>query len=480
MGQEAAADADGGRHMISLLEVAERTRKGPKMAEMDWNMRLFQKMNELADRYRISLPEDDSWGSFHNHDDALAGRALEAGIAFLAEMGTYCIQTERVVQFTEEEVREAIIEAPHQVVVGEGEDARAFGLGPSHLPQGRGTGALHAPFEDEIAVDVARTFVESVDIDYIQSYNFRRLHGREIHGVPMEAAAGLRAVAQMREAVRQAGRPGMCIFYYPLSTADAVLTAPVDPYKGLRPTDGILFSTLPDIKLDLDMLTAAIVYEDYGAKAFNGGGGGAAGGFCGGIAGAVIESIAKLILGWMVFRDVLGGGGIRDVRSSRRKFFKIQPLYSWGCSVSSQALAKANPLWGGSGLNTSGGVGASSGPGTRTHLLEAAMASIGPGVAGGRGSAPDWHVATMNARRTPYELLFADEVAEATRRAGITEKDLPELMSELSRKLDGQPTEPGRDIRECWDLKNNRPLLRYLELGNAVQQELAELGLRFE
>ncbi len=466
--------------MISLLEVAERARRGPRMAEMDWNMALYYKMNELAERYRLTVPAEDSWDHFHNDDRALAERALEAGIAFLAEMGTYCIQTERIVHFGEAEVREAIAAAPQQVVVGEGQDARAIGRGPSTLPQGRGTGALHAPFEDEIAVDVARSFVESLNLDYIQSYNFQRLHGREIYGLPMEAAAGRRAVAQMRQAVRQAGRPGLCIFYYPISTADAVLTAPIDPCKGLRPTDGVLFSTLPDVKLDLDMLTAAVVYEDYGACALNGGGGAAAGGFCGGIAGAVIESIAKPILGWMVFRDVLGGGGIRDVRMSRRLSFQVQPLYSWGSSVSSQALGMANPLWGGEELNTGGGIGHCSGPGSRTHLLETAMASIGSGVAGGHGSAADWHVSTMNARRTPYEDLFAAEVAEATRRAGITRADLPAVMKKLTPILDGQATEPGRDIRECWDLKANRPLPWYLELGASVQQELARsLGLVF-
>jgi methylamine--corrinoid protein Co-methyltransferase len=468
-----------GRTLISLLEIAERTRKGPRMNEMDWNMGLFQKMNELAARYAITVPAD-SWDHFHNEDQDLARRALEAGIAFLAEMGAYSIQTERVVQFTEREVREAISEAPHQVVVGEGEQARAIGQGPSKLPQAWGTGALHAPFEDEIAVDVARTFIEALSLDHIQTHNYQRLHGREVFGVPMEAAAGRRAVAQVREAARQASKPGMCIFYYPISTADAVLTAPIDPYKGLRPSDGVLFSTLPDVKLDIEMLTAAIVYEDYGAIALNGGGGAAAGGFCGGITGAVIESIAKPILGWMVFRDVLGGGGIRDVRMSRRPVFKIQPVYSWGTSVSSQALGLANPLWGGQGLDTSGGVGNCSGPGSRTHLLEVAMASIGSGVAGGRGSAADWHVSTMNARRTPYEIQFAEQVAQSTSKAGIRQNDIPALMTRLSARLDGQPVEPGRDIRECWDLQRNCPQPWYLELGASVQRELAaDLDLVF-
>lgn len=466
--------------MISLLEIAERARHGPKMAEMDWNMGLYHKMNELVERCRIVLPEA-SWDNFFNEDDALARRAFEAGVGFLSEMGTYCIQTGRVVQFTEEEVRQACAEAPRQVVVGDGDDARLLGQGPGPVPAGYSTGALHAPFEDEIAVGVARTFVESLGLDVIQSYNFRRLDGRQIHGVPMEAAAGRRAMAQMREAARQASKPGMSLFYYPLSTADAVLTAPIDPCRGLRPTDGVLLSTLPDIKLDMDMLTAAVIYEDYGATAMNGGGGAAAGGFCGGIEGAIIESVAKPILGWMVFRDKVGGGGVRDVRSSRRKTFRVQPIYSWASSVSSQALALANPMWGGHGLNTSGGVTHCSGPGSRSKLLVVAMGSIGAGASGGRGGGAGWHVATMNARISPYETLFGQEVAEATRRAGITRSDLPEIMKLFTPKLEGLPTEPGRDIREIWDLKGNRPLPAYLEVANPIKQELsAEFGLVFD
>jgi hypothetical protein len=108
------------------------------------------------------------------------------------------------------------------------------------------------------------------------------------------------------------------------------------------------------------------------------------------------------------------------------------------------------------------------------------MASIGSGVAGGPGVAPLWHVATMNARRSPYESQFAREVAEATRRAGITKRDLPERMKLLTPKIEGQAVEAGHDIRECYDLEANRPRPWYLELGRAVQRELArDLGLDF-
>ena len=90
-------------------------------------------------------------------------------------------------------------------------------------------------------------------------------------------------------------------------------------------------------------------------------------------------------------------------------------------------------------------------------------------------------MATMNARLTPYETLFGGQVAEATRRAGITEADIPDLMRTLTPKLDGQPKESGRDIREIYDLVNSCPLPEYEALGASVQQELAaELGLIFD
>jgi methylamine---corrinoid protein Co-methyltransferase len=467
--------------MISLLEVAERARKGPRMSEMDWNMGLFQKMNELAERYQINVPED-SWDCFCNDDDALAQRALEAGIAFLVERGAYCIQTERIIQFTEAEVRQAITESPRQVVLGEGDDARVFGPGPSPLPRLHDTPYLHAPFEDEIALDVIRCYVEALGVDCLEGYNFRQLDGYEIHGVPMEVAAARRQVARLREAFRQLGRPGMAAIYYPISTADAVLIAPIDAQNGLRPTDGILLSPLPDAKLDLEHISAAIVHADYGTRGKNGGNFSMAGGFCGGIAGAIIESIAKGILAWIALHDEFTSGGIGNLLSMRQKVIKVQPILSWGSSVCAQALAKANPLWGGRGYSTAAGIGGSSGPGSRSHLWEIALGAIGSGVQGGQGAGGRWHVTTvMNARHTPYESIFAREVAQATRRAGITEADIPALMKKLTPKLEALPIEPGRDIRACYDIQRNQPLPWYLALGKAVQRELAEdLGLLFE
>src|SRR5574340_815031 len=95
----------GGRVMLSLLDIAERSQKGPKMEVKAWDLGLFRKMQELAGKYEVAHPGGRLW---FNQDDALPERAFRAALEFLSTVGVYCLSTGRVIQFTEAEVREAI------------------------------------------------------------------------------------------------------------------------------------------------------------------------------------------------------------------------------------------------------------------------------------------------------------------------------------------------------------------------------------
>jgi methylamine--corrinoid protein Co-methyltransferase len=265
--------------VISLLEVADRARKGPKMDEKEWNMSLFRKMQELIHDYDIKHPEGDE-GSFLNVDDELADRAFNAAVDFLIDRGVYCITSGRIIHFSEDEVREAIKEAPREIVIGEGRDARKFkqrkvegnelvNIVPGH----------HAPFTEDLAPLVVKNFAQIPRADFIEGFNFPTIEGREIYSMPMEAYASRREAAWMREGVEKAGRPGMSIVLYPLSTKASTLISAIDPERGLRRTDGVLLTVLPDIKVEYDLLTAAMVFNDYGFFGVNGGFG-IVGGFC--------------------------------------------------------------------------------------------------------------------------------------------------------------------------------------------------------
>jgi len=457
--------------MLSLLDIAERSQRGPKVEESAWDMGLFRTMGELSRKYEIAPPDNDT---FINEDDALADRAFEAALEFLADAGIYCITTGRVIQFSRQELDDAIKEIPGKVIVGEGRDARVIrqiALGErEHIHQCPGH---HAPFSEEYAPLVVKNFAQIQTGDYLEGFNFNRVDGREVFGMPIEAYAGRREVAWMREGVRKAGRPGMAIAYYPISTRSAVLIAPMDPDYGLRRTDGILLSVLPDVKVEHDLLTAAIVYGDYGCFKVNGGGGGMVGGFCGGPEGAIIEGLAKSLGGFIVYRDTICNAGVGELASTTTRTMSLNARASWAASVTHQALHRhTNMVCFGGGLN-------SAGPGTETHLWEMAFGAIRAPICGYNLYVCRQGRAQMNASQTPLEAEFVYEVAEATMRTGLDGGQAGELLRGVAAKVEGKAPEEPLHISDCYDLVHHRPSPEYKRIHDGVIEELGAMGLNF-
>ena len=458
--------------MLSLLDIAERSQRGPKVEEKAWDMGLFRKMGELTAKYELSYPGD---GAFINADLALADRAFEAALEFLTDVGIYCITTGRVIQFAREELATAIKEIPSEVAVGEGRDARVIRQisldEREHIHQCPGH---HAPFTEEYAPLVVKNFAQIPSGDYLEGINFNRVDGREVFGMPMEAYAGRRELAWLREGVRKAGRPGMAIAYYPISTRSAVLIAPMDPDYGLRRTDGILLSVLPDVKVEHDLLTAAIVYQDYGCFKVNGGGSGLVGGFCGGPEGAMIESLVKSLGGFLVYRDTLCNTGVGVLASTTARTMSLDAHSSWAGSVVHQALHRRT------GTVCFGGGGNSSGPGTETHLWEMAFGAIRAPVNGYNLYIPRQGRARMNASQTPLEAEWVYEVATATMRSGLDRGQINDLLGSVAAKVEGRAPEDPVHISECYDLVHHRPLPEYKRIYMEVKDELGSMGLTFD
>jgi methylamine--corrinoid protein Co-methyltransferase len=460
--------------MLSLLDIAERVQKGPKMDENVWNMALFNKMNHLTQEYRLFYPND---GSFFNLDDGLADRAFEASIHFLTDMGIYCTSTGRVVKLTEDEVRRTIKGMPREVTIGEGRDARVLKQRPleAHEPLNHCPGH-HAPFTEDVAPLVVKAFAEIPTTDYLEGFNFAAVDGREIFGMPMEVYAAKREASWMRQGVAKAGRPGLAIAYYPINTRAADLIAPIDPENGLRPCDGILLSVLPDIKMEQDLLTAAIVWEQYGGFMLNGNGSGAVGGFAGGLGGAIVEGITLVLAGYIVYRDIATWGGVRSsgaIASARE--IPVRPVEYWASSVWSQALHRhTNHI-------VFIGAGGHSGPGTEEHLLEVAYRAVAVSINGGNVHITRQHRARMNASQSPLDAEWSYEVAEAVMRAGITRETGSDLVRKVAKLLKGRQTQaPYNDIREFYDLVRHKPLPAFEKAYLTVKDQLSKAGLEFK
>lgn len=454
--------------MISLLDIAERTHTGEKVDEKNWDMGLFQTISELVKRYDIKFPGGHT---FINTDDSLVERAFAAGLECLEELGIFCLTTKRRVRLSRDEILTAIRDAPREILMGEGRDQRVWKQrkieGKERLNVCPGH---HTPYTEELAPLVVKNFAQIPRADFIEGFNFTKVDGREIIGPPLEVYASRRQLGWMREGVRKAGRPGLAVVYYPINTRAEDLICVMDPDYGLRRTDGILLSLLPDLKMEEDMLSAAIVYEEYGSFKLSGSFA-LAGGFCGGVEGAIVEGIAKPLAAMIAYRDYIHYTGVEHIHMLNARQI-LMPGVNWARSVVNQALNRfTNTIcmrW----------IIPTSGPGTELNLLEIAMQSLEAPINGMNLYAPRHCRTTVNHGQTPLEAEWMIEVSDAVIDGGIDRQGGNELLRRIAQRLEGEKPAEGYDITDCYDLSYHKPRPEYERIYFQVKKQLNEIGLK--
>ena len=111
--------------MLDMLDVLERAKSGEKVTEKEFDFMYFRKTEEIRKKHpEIQSPKDPN--IFINLDDDMADSVFEAGIELLLETGGYCITTDRIIKWTEEEIRTCLKNIKNEVVFGEGRDQRTF------------------------------------------------------------------------------------------------------------------------------------------------------------------------------------------------------------------------------------------------------------------------------------------------------------------------------------------------------------------
>jgi hypothetical protein len=304
--------------MISLLEIAERARTGQKMGDVEWGMTLFKKLQELIARHDLKQEGPER---YYEVDDGYADSLFQSAVDLLVEMGVHCATTHRSIRFTEDEVWEAAREAPPEVTVGEGQDRRVFRkreLCDPRRPSIDVSG--HGPWSDDMPPlqVIVRELVRNRRVDLLEGYMFAKMDGHEVHGKPLCGYAARRAIERIRDGIAMADRRGLALTYYPVRTDAFSLVAPLDQERGLRKTDGVLLTVLPDLIVEEDMMAAALVYHEWGCYSQCGGTG--VGPFGGDVEGRMIESTAGPLAAWLVYRDtLLSAGGAGGQSSSSRK-----------------------------------------------------------------------------------------------------------------------------------------------------------------
>ena len=305
--------------MINQLEIARRTRTEPKMDTLDFDMGIFRKTQELTKRYSLNVSGKEE---FWDVDKAYADSVFQAGVDLLTELGIFCVTTNRVVKFTEDEVKRAAREIPSTIEVGEGSDRRIFqkrGIEdyhnrPSFIVAGHSAWSDKVPLPIHLAV---RANVADERVSAMQGFMYAETDDYEITGPTHWAYGARRAFERVRTGCTLAGRPGLCVIQYPTITRAFGVIAAMDSVKGIRPSDGTLFSIQPDLHVETGYIAASYVFEEYGLAYKENQGGGS--NFIADIYGGMIIAVASRLAAWMCYRDNMQGGGRANApRGARR------------------------------------------------------------------------------------------------------------------------------------------------------------------
>jgi methylamine--corrinoid protein Co-methyltransferase len=448
------------------------------MEEKEWQMGLFHKVQELVKRYSLKAPDPNDRSQIVCKDNSVIDAVWQAGIDFLVERGVYCYDTRRVIGFTEEEVKETVKGMPRSLTIGEGKDAVVVKNNRIGGREGCTVicGGFHTPLREDIAHLAPKAFMIIPGVDYMQGFTFKEVEGREVHGTAIACYAARRQVDWMRQGARKAGRPGMAICYYPISLEAAAMIAPLDPRNGLRPCDGSFLTPLPDIMVESGLISAAVVYRDYGLSfIINGNGHGEQDSFAGSLEGYMVTGVAKTIAGWMVYRA---------------NITNMSP------NIVHQAIDRHTNMVRVHGVRTPYDIPRPYEMGTERYLLHYANYAISCAIFGS-GTEPSGGGRLEGL--SPYEIEFMCECAEAARDLSID--DGLELMRSIRKMADEEcpapPPSPERTgiahralptgwngsmptVRDVYDLVKMEPSESYRKEMAKARRLVKDAGLEID
>ena len=457
--------------MVQVLDVMEKALNGPPMSENDYQLRRYaSKVQEKVREYKIEFDPENPVPS----DNTLADDLFEAGLELLVDVGAYCMDSSRVISFSESEVREGLRRAPSRVFFGEGRDRKA--LTPRTVedkqPPWCLLGAAGGPVSsDESFLTLMEGFAEIPQTDSITTPAITSVSGMRVRPAsPLELYATMRNAALGREACNRVGREGKP-FMNTLATAesDVSLAAAVHPRFGLRPSDGFMIASMDPMKVDFARLNKAVIAHSIGAPIgmdFSP----LLGGYSGGPEGTAVGTVATHLMGVLTLQTsylIPFPLHLRYVSNSSREML-------WTISSMGQAISRNTDLLSIS-LNYT-----AAGPCTPMCLYETSASVMAAVVSGLSMESVGVATNKYEDRVTPVEPRISAEVGHAV--AGVKRSDANEMVNKLLKKYESKLSSPplGKPLQECWNRERRRPSKEYSALVRRYKKEMTSLGLDLE
>ena len=457
--------------MVQILDIMEKALNGKPMSETDYQLKLFapkcqEKVKAHGIKFDLKNPICD--------DDSLADDLFEAAIELLIDVGAYCTNTNRVISYTENEIKDALTNAPSEIQMGEGKDKRWLrprkveDKTPPWCLLGAGGGACAS---DRSFLTLVEGYAEIPEVDAITTPAITRVGGMRIRPAsPLELLGAMRNAVLAREATNRAGRQGIPIMNS-LATAesDIALAAALHPKYGMRASDGYMICCMDPMKVDFNRLNKVTVALSMGGPigmCF----GPLMGGYSGGPESTAVSLAAHHMMGILTYQSswlLPFPLHLRYVSSSSREMLAL-------ISATGQAISRNTHLISINLNYTSGG------PCTPMCLYET-TASVTAAVVSGQ-SIESLGVASNREedRTSPVEPRISAEVGHAV--AGMKRSDANELVKKLLPKYEAKLPNPnlGKTLFEVWDPEKRRPSKDYLRVIKDYKRTMAGLGVELK
>ncbi len=448
-----------------LPEIVSRSENGPYMKESEYDLTLAKTVMKLVGEYDLTFDPQILVPS----DDDLADRLYQASMDLFIEMGVYNQSTQRRIMFTREEVEATVAAAPSSLVLGTGKDLvverhrEIEDLEPCCMHSGpTGTPTSEAYHGLILQSCAQEPLVDCLGHGSVATYMGHMV----IPGTPLEILAAQRDAVQAREAIRKAGRPGMHIedMAVPLTCAGKIST--FMPEIGMRSSDGLLVSQIPELKTDYDQLSRVAFLTsvdmhivDLMTPLI--------GGLGGGSQGTAMVTVASHLQGVICYAVSYHFMGHMSLQWSHN----TGPLGLWVQAVAGQALARNTPVVSINDLYTRSGLG------TKELFWEIAAGAMIGAVCGLHQHGIGATGGSLNDHTSGLEARFQAEVAHAA--LGKTREEVNGLVLTCLGKYQDKLVQPdlGKPFPELVDLDTLEYSQEWLDPYHKVKQELQKMGL---
>jgi methylamine--corrinoid protein Co-methyltransferase len=459
---------------LSLWDCWVRAEKGQICTQHDFELkRFFPKIRELVKKYNIKYEPEQLIPT----DEALIDNTFKAGVELLASVGVLCTDTDRLIEFTEEEIYAEIKNTPSVVYIGEGKEATTIihrDIEDERMPTAC-VGPVCVPISDDIASIAYEAYASEPAVEALYPGTLTELRGMPVKaGSAFEMHAEKIEMTRARDACRRAERPGLCLwgssYAAPITTVGAC-----HPEWGYKKGDIIHCYLMPNLKTDYDSFCRAEHYNIYGVNIWSMGTT-FVGGLAGGPEGAAIASVAEALASRILYKaDVIAlwcPDAMYAPGMAARK-----PV--WASSLGLAAMAKHTPF----PMQTWSPYQAYAGPCTEMYLYEIAGSSFPlivcgahPGHGGGRqGNQLDYFGGPLDSR-------FVRDVSYAATKANREKANdmLNKVMSKYENHIEAKNPPIGKRFQECNDLITLQPTQEYVDIYNKVKDELSRIGFEFD